>query len=266
MEKQEQTERRAKRRRKQAAATAVAAVTSAGVVMGGLFASPDDLLNGEGSSDTPDAVTDTAAPSDGPDGNAGELEEETGDTEDEERRKSFRSRARERIWQLPYGVRALVGLPLWALGWLVITAASALWGAALSPLLGTVLRWILTAAAILLVFAAVLKTIFPDLPLKKILNRRTFLALLIGTAALALADAVVPLLWDGYAKIAEAARLLGATGLLGAGIAVFARRERKRREKAEAAALEEPPEPKKETMEEALRRARELADSVRGME
>ncbi len=263
MDEKEKKERRSKRRKKQAAATAVAAVTSAGVVMGGLFASPDDLLNGEGGADAPDAVVETLAPAGGADDGAADHDEDSGGIEDEERRKSFRSRARERILQAPWGVRALIGVPLWALGHLILAGLSALWGTVLSPVLGTVLGWILTAALILFVFAAVMKALFPDLPLKKILNKRSFLTFLIGTAALGLLDAVLPLFWDGYAKIADVLRLLGATGLLGAGIAVFARRERKRREKAKAAARETTPDPGPETMEEALDRARELADSVK---
>lgn len=257
----EERENRRKRRSRRAAATAVAAVTAGGVVMGGLFSSPDDLMNGPDGDDAPVPLVDTVSP-DGGSGD-GDLDDgDSGDSEDENRRRGgLRSRARQWVWQLPAAVRALVGVPLWALGWLILAGASALWGGVLSPVFGTVLGWVLTAAVLLGAFALTAKAMFPDLPLKKILNKRNFLGLLIGTAVLALAEAVVPLFWDDYGRIAQLVRALGSAGILGLMTALFARRENRRRRK-EAARREEKKEPAPETMEQALRRARELADSV----
>ena len=65
-------------------------------------------------------------------------------------------------------------------------------------------------------------------------------------------------------RIANVVRAVGSAGLLGGVTAAFARRERRRRKKlAERAAREAEKEPPRETMAQALRRARELADSVR---
>lgn len=261
----EERENRRKRRSRRAAATAVAAVTAGGVVMGGLFSSPEDLMNGADGDDAPVPVIDTAAP-DGSGAGDGDLDDgDSGDSEDENRRRGgLRSRARQWVWQLPAAVRALVGVPLWALGWLILTGASALWSGVLSPVFGTVLGWVLTAAVLLGAFALTAKAMFPDLPLKKILTKRNFLGLLFGAAALALAEAVVPLFWDDYGRIAQLVRALGSAGILGLMTALFARRENRRRQK-EAARLareKKEPEPEPETMEQALRRAREMADSV----
>jgi len=261
MDKEE--EKKKNRRKRRTAATAVAAVTSAGVVMGGLFSSPDDLMNGADGDDAPIPLADTVTPDAGGAGDD-DLDDDAGDTEDENRRRGgLRARARQWVRQWPAGVRALVGVPLWALGWLVITLATAAWNGVFSPLFGTVLGWVLTAAALLGAFALTGKAMFPDLPLKKILTRQNFLALLIGTAALGIVNAVVPLFWDGYGKIAGLVRALGSAALLGTVTALFARRENRRRKKlAEKAAREEEAEEAPETMDEALARARELADSV----
>ncbi len=258
-------EKKKKKHHRRAAATAVAAVTSASVVMGGMFASPDDLLNGNDDDGGSITVTDTYTPDNGAAGGDDiDDDADAGDSEDESRRRGLRSRARQWVWRLPYGVRAVVGVPLWALGWLIITGCTALWNGVLSPAFGTVLGWVATAAVLLLAFALTGKAMFPDLPLKKIVNKRNFLALLIGTTALAVADSVVPLVWDGYARIANVVRAVGSAGLLGGVTAAFARRERRRRKKlAERAAREAEKEPPRETMAQALRRARELADSVR---
>ena len=255
-------EKKKKKKHRRAAATAVAAVTSAGVVMGGMFADPDDLLNGNDDGGSSITVTDTYTP-DAADGGDDVDDAAAGDEEDESRRRGIRNRARQWIWRLPYGVRAVIGVPLWALGWLIITGCTALWTGVLSPVFGTVLGWVLTAAVLLGAFAPIGKALFPDLPLKKIVNKRNFLALIIGAAVLAVADNVFPLFWDGYAKIAGAVRAVGSAGLLGGVTAVFAKRERRRRKRqAEKAALAEEKE-KPETMAQARRRARELADSVR---
>lgn len=257
---EKEQEKKKRRRKRRAATTAVAAVTSAGVVMGGLFSSPDDLLNGENGGETPIHMSDTMAPDgDGGDGD-GLDEEETFDEEEDRRRGGLRSRARSWIWGWPVGVRALIGVPLWALGWLILTGGAALWSGVLSPVFGTVLGWVLTAAVLLGAFVLSAKAMFPDLPLKKIVTKQNFLLLLIGTAVLAIAEAVVPLFWDGYGKIAQLVRAVGSAGLLGAAIAWFARRENRRRKKAAERA--ERPKPR-ETMDQALRRARELADSVK---
>ena len=262
MEKENEQEKKRKKRHRQAAATAVAAVTSAGVVMGGMFASPDDLLNGGGGDDGAISVTDTYSPDAGASGDDLDDDADVGDSEEDTRRRGVCARFRQWVWRLPYGVRALVGVPLWALGWLIITGATALWSGVLSPAFGTILGWIVTAAVLLGALALTGKALFPDLPLKKIVNKRNFLALLLGTLVLAVADNVVPLFWDGYAKIALAVRAVGSAGLLGGVTAVFAKRERRRRKRlAEKAARKEAEEPK-ETMSQALRRARELADSV----
>ena len=256
-------EKKKKKHHRRAAATAVAAVTSASVVMGGMFASPDDLLNGSDDDGGTITVTDTYTPDSGAGGD--DIDDtDASDSEDESRRRGVRARARQWVWRLPYGVRAVIGVPLWALGWLIITGCTALWNGVLSPVFGTVLGWVLTAAVLLLAFALTGKALFPDLPLKKILNKRSFFALLIGTVALALADSLIPLFWDGYAKIGQVVRAVGSAGLLGGVTAAFARRERRRRKKlAEKAAREAEKDPPRETMAQALRRAKELADSVR---
>ena len=146
-----------------AASSAVAAVTAAGVLVGGAFASPDDILN-----DGPDAIVqtlDSGTPieidSGGADGGA---EEEEGE---EETKRSLTGSVRRLVLSAPVGVRAVVAVPLWALGTAVIALASSLWSAVLSPVASTVLSWLAFAALAVLIFALAVKTVFPDLPLKR---------------------------------------------------------------------------------------------------
>ena len=204
----------------------------------------------------------------GPGEDAEEELEASGGEEEEDDEESApagaRARLRQKILQLPLIVRLLVILPLWAVGWLLLTGLTALWSLALSPVLGKALAWLLLLAALAGAFVLAAKTVFPDLPLKKILNRRSLLGLVIGAVLLGIADCVLPLFWDGYGRIEAIARLVGIGLVFGTVTVSFALREQKRRrslppESSEDAEIEEEErEPAPLTREEILA----LADSV----
>ena len=223
-----------KKRKKQATATTVAAVASASVLVGGLFASPDELLNG-GDDDplnvSTSAVRETVTMDNGGAGDSGNADDDS-EEEQDERRRSAKTGVKEWIWSVPVGVRAVVGVPLWAIGWVIIMGCTALWTAVLSPAAGTILRWVCIALVLLGVFAVLGKTMFPDLSMKKILNKKNFLVLFFGAAFLGIADGVLPTFWPQYERYASVFRC-SACALLLAGTALFfARRELKRRRRA----------------------------------
>ncbi|MDO5445402.1 MAG: hypothetical protein Q4F31_07270 [Eubacteriales bacterium] len=237
--------------------TAVAAAAVTGVLVGGLFNSPADLAGESGST----AVDRTAPPpaiemmaeepeEDTGSGGTGELPSE-GSPEEEEKNSSGGGGSgsgssgagegpeavsgsvaqtgnilRNAIMKLPKWVRSLVGVPLWCVGWLLISSASALWSAVLSPVLGAVSGWILTAALILITAAVAVKAAFPDLPLKKILNKRTLLGTLIGVTILALFNAVLPFFSESYERIATLVKILGSTAVLAVVLFPFFRKKK----------------------------------------
>jgi len=251
--------------RKKAATAAVAVTASAGLLIGGLFGTPDALLTEEEPLAGP-VCSDDAEPGPGDDAEE-ELEETDGGEEEDEQQAGtgVRARLRQKILQLPLALRLLVALPLWALGWLLQTGATALWSLLLGPVLGKALGWLLLIAALVGAFLLAAKTVFPDLPLKKILNRRSLSALAIGALALGVADCVLPLCWDGYARIEAWVRAIGIGAVFAAVTVSFAVREQRRRrvlpdaEIADAdVAEEEESEPAPLTREEILA----IADSV----
>ena len=250
--------------KRRATATAVAAVTSAGVMVGGAFPAPQELLRGD-EGEVPAPITEML-PADGLTADsADDVDEELEDEDEERRRSSPGSRVRAWVLALPLAVRAGVGVPLWCIGWLVLTGLSALWTGLLSPALGTVLGWAATALVVLSAFALTAKAVFPDVPLKKIVNKRSFFGVLAGTAAMALANAVLPLFFDGYDRVAKIFHAAATAGLLGAVTALYVRREKKRRTKLAAESeppAPEPPESPEEAQERALRLAREMVDEV----
>lgn len=234
----------ASRAKKAAAVSAVALLTAASVATGSLFDSPAALLAEDG---TPIVCTVNDGVEDAEDDAA------AGETENEEtrRRGGVRAALRARILQLPLIVRLLVVLPLWALGSALIAAAGAAW-TLLSPVLGKLAGFALLLALLAGTFLAAVKTAFPDLPLKKILNRRSLVALLLGAAALTVADAALPAFWDEYEQVKTIVLSVGFFTALSCAAVPFALREQKRRLTAARAEAERAKRPDKLTFTDGV--------------
>ena len=252
------------------AATAVAAVTAAGVLVGGAYASPDDLMHDGPQPVVQTLVTDSPQLDDGggADADDGVSEEET---DSEEEKRGVHNGVRRLVRAAPAKVRALVAVPLWAIGTGVTALASALWSSVLSPAAAQVLSWLGVALMAALVFTLAVKTAFPDLPLKKILNRRSLLCIGVLCLFWGIADAALPLFWDDYRKLSAAVRIVGSLVCTGVPVAFFVRRHNRRKpEEIVAEPVEVPaeepediPEPTPGEKEQASRElVRELADSV----
>lgn len=247
-----------------AAATAVAAVTAAGVMVGGAFASPDEILE-----DGPDAIvqtvtvsTQTPVDADGGDPGA-ELAE---DSAEEEEKRGARAAVRKAVRSAPEELRAVVAVPLWGLGTVVLALLNTLWTGVLSPAASAVLSWLGIALMAALIFALAVKTVAPDLPLKKILNKRSLLCIGVLCLICGILDASLPFFWEDYTKLSRILKLIGSFVCTGVPVVFFLRRRRreKPREVIEAEPVEvPPPEPTMEEKEAAARKLiTELADSV----
>ena len=247
-----------------AAASAVAAVTAAGVMVGGAFASPQDVL-----SDGPDAVVQTVSLADAQtndmdaDGGGTDTGEEEY-TEEEEEKRGIRAGVRKLVRAAPVEVRALVALPLWALGTAAIALANSLWASALSPTMAAVLSWIGLALMAVLIFALAVKTVFPDMPLKKILNKRSILTIAALCLLFGIVDAVLPFFWEDYRKLSNVLKAVGSLICTAVPVLFFLRRHRREAPKetieAEPVEIPEPTMAEREASARAL--VTELADSV----
>lgn len=184
-------------KRKKAAVAAVTTAAAAGMVTGALFDTPAELMNAP----EPDAVVEVL--SDDGDGAGAE----------ETRRSTPASRLRNWVWSLPAAVRLLVGVPLWALGWVLLSALSLLWGGA-APVAERFLSWLCLSLVLLAVFAVSVKAALPALPLKKILRPGTVAFILAAALALGLADLALPTVWRGYDARTQLVWRAGATCLL----------------------------------------------------
>lgn len=246
-----------KSQKKKAAVSAVAAVTAASVLVGGAFNSPAEILD-----DVPDAMVQSLDMD-------MDSQTDTGDGADEGDEEESRSRqgsaVRRFVLAMPLPLRALVALPLWLIGSGLIELGAVLWGTVLSPAFAHVLSWAAVAVMVLLVFLLAAKTIAPDLPLKKILNKKSVLGILALCLVFGLVDAVLPLLWDGYEQISRLIRAGFSCICTVTPIAFFLRQHKRRLKRKEQARLEAEAE-EELSYEEREKAARELvlelADSV----
>ena len=206
--------------KKKAAVGVICAATGAGVLVNGAIDTPNDLLQDDAAAVIIEAQTD----------------DDMVAADDDERKGSP---LRRWLLSLPIGVRMLIGIPLWALGWGITELLALLWQAALSPLGSTILSWLLTAALALGAFALTAKAIFPDLPLKKILRPRNILIVVGGTLLLGAIDTVLPLFWTGYPHIGRWVRLIGAALVIGCGCLSLRKLHRRKEEKTPALTTEQ---------------------------
>lgn len=219
--------------KKTAAVSAVALLTAASVTTGSLFSTPAALL----ANDAPASAYTVSVDLDGLDDDDAGTEQDEND--EAKKRGGVRSLLRARVLRLPLFVRLLVVLPLWALGSVLLAASGAAW-ALLSPMLGKVAFWALTLALLVGAFLLAAKAAFPDLPVKKILSRRSLVALLLGASALAVADAVLVAVWAEYEQVKSIVLSVGFFAALSCAAVPFALREQKRRLSAPAPTPEKP--------------------------
>lgn len=183
--------------KKQKAAAAVAAVVAAaGMVTGSVIDSPTELIEPTG------AVVDI------------QMTEEEDTAAQEKRQKSLFAGIRTWILGLPAAVRMLVGVPLWGLGWVLLTALSTFWMGVAAPVTAKLLGWLCLAVVLLAVFAASVKAAFPALRLKQIFRVGNLLFMLGVTVLLAAADMALPTVWEGYGTVMQIVWRIGAACLL----------------------------------------------------
>lgn len=156
---------------------AVIAATGASVVVGSLYATPDELINPK-----PLTMMDPAS------------NEELDETDVENQKKSIGQIIKNWLNSLPVWLRVSVGLPLWFIGWILITVARSIF-------LKTNFVYLLIAGIILfIVLVLVGKIMFPRIPFKEFVNKYTIGTLLVTIGVLALCDYIFPQIWDEYEK------------------------------------------------------------------
>lgn len=230
-----------------AAGAAAAVVAAASVAVAGAFSSPAAILDDE---DKPSAYVERAeaeesSPESSPD-----------DTEDEEEKKKpgLKAAIRNKLLSLPLAVRTLLLVPMWAIGTGIIFLLGGLWSV-LSPALGKVLGAVALAALVYGIIALGLKALFPNMPIKKLINRKTLPAVCIAGAVAAALDVILPLLIADYSNIRSVVQTVLMTVVAGIAIvslsAIFSRRKRPEEPAPDPEPDAEPEMPEEITFEDA---------------
>lgn len=165
-----------------------------GVGVNAVFDSPKEIIMSDVPDPTP--IVRTYEPEEPPEVEA-EAEPEAPVTEEKRGVKEW-------IKGLPLAVRGAVVLPLYGIGAGVTHVLGLFFSGVMAPVLASILKWIVFAAVIWGAIAAVLKLLFPDIPLKKLLSPRLFLYVLLGVAAVQILDKVLPLVFNDYESWANA--------------------------------------------------------------
>ena len=212
-------------KKKAAAATMAGVIATSGAAIDGAFDSPADILQ----NNTPEPVVKHIDANGHDDGGA----------QDDKHNKQAapgKTTLREKILELPLAVRVMFVLPLWAIGHVVTMACGALI-TALSPLWSAIVGFLMFALLMLVLFTVGAKMMFPDLPLRKILNRHTIKGVFITSGVLFVTDWAMPLAWPEYTR--WKVLVLGGLSLILVLVLLikFGRKEEKRRAEEREAEL-----------------------------
>ncbi len=98
------------------------------------------------------------------------------------------------IYKLPKFIRIIFVVPMWFLG----TFISFMINKLLSPILGIIIDFIVSTLISLLIIVICVKILFPNLSLKKILNKKTILTVVISNFILFILDIIMPHIYPDY--------------------------------------------------------------------
>lgn len=108
---------------------------------------------------------------------------------------TLRERICLRVQSWPLPVRALILLPLWGIGELLIVLLSALWN---SPIGQIFLHFLLETGLLTGLFLLLWKLLFPHVPVRKLFSRKRLPWLIGGAVLITIADALLGYFWEPW--------------------------------------------------------------------
>ena len=162
----------------------LASFTAVSVLLGSVFEDPAEMLENS----QPKAL---AAQYD-------DLDDEEIESGGKKDGNTFKDKVKRQIYKIPVKVRAILLVPLWGLGTLIMTGLNMLWSGLIAPAMEHLLNFALTFLILLLVIGITVKLLFPDMPWRKIFNKKTLIFVLIVSTVLTLIDIILPHFWEDY--------------------------------------------------------------------
>ncbi len=123
---------------------------------------------------------------------------------------------KQAVLSLPQSVRLLIVTPLWLIGTGLMAAVSFLWSIIFqSPIGAFITSFTLGFAVLLGLFTVTAHTLFPDVPIRKLLSKRNIIIIGITALALLIFDALAPNYWHSYPLAAGLLKLVIGGSVIG---------------------------------------------------
>ena len=130
-----------------------------------------------------------------------------------EARVTWKDALRSRIIRMPVAVKALVFLPLWALGAIPVAIGTAIFSA-LSPIWAQVLGVVLQAGILVGVFCLGYKLLFPKKKVRELFKKRNFRWLILGAVSVAVTNVLLTTAWSGWPAVRTLVMVLVGFGVM----------------------------------------------------
>lgn len=153
------------------------AIASLGLMVAGAFASPEDILEYSKDQELDDKNTTTL----------------TGDNY-----FKYETIKESAIEKIPLIIRAVIGVPLWIIGTLLIKLFNSVLKLVLSPIISFLLGWLFIFLILLGILLLCLKVIFPDKKIKDLLSKKLIITCLIGSLIIRLSQIILRKVWNDY--------------------------------------------------------------------
>lgn len=145
------------------------------------------------------------------------VDDEEDDVDEEKQTKlGFFARFRQAVLSLPQTVRLLIITPLWLIGTGLMAVVSFLWNILFQTPVGAFIASFALGFAILTgLFVATAHTLFPDIPIRKLLCKRNILFVGLTALLLSFFDALAPMYWHSYPMAAGLLKLVFGASVIG---------------------------------------------------
>lgn len=153
------------------------AIASLGLMVAGAFASPKDILEYSNEQDLDNKNTSTLS----------------GDNY-----FKYETIKQSVLEKTPLILRAIIGVPLWIIGTLLIKLFNGFIKLALSPIISFLLGWLFIFLILFGIILLCLKLIFPNKKLKELINKKLIITCLIGSLTIRLSQIILPKVWNDY--------------------------------------------------------------------
>ncbi len=124
------------------------------------------------------------------------------------KQSGIRERAVRMVYKVPVRIRAVLFVPFWAIGNLLLAAIEAAFSTLIAPIAHLLLGFVLQTLLLFLVIGVCIKILFPDLPWSKIFSKKLSLSVFLGSIFMSICDQIVPRYWPDYGFYRDLARFL----------------------------------------------------------